>query len=521
MSSDTTKIKTEDNSTNNTNDNASSPSDEDKSFYDSFKKYIMSFYNTNFLIIVLYVIMFLYYIHNNIYFLNTDKYVGKPANYIRVAGGILLVLFYVFFFIVIGKSSKDMFLTYSTPDNSYFSGKNIFQFIISLLVTFVILGFCLFVMPYYLTNAGFAPKGLMRVWNPFKSTAGLSNITSISNEKIKGYDTDGLYWGGDDISSKILFYFLSLPMVVNHFFFGNSIFNFWIIPALSGDSSDTETKWASDQQGPKLSAGMGWFFWILGLSFAIPLKVANFFSSFISKNMVYKYLNPVDWPLLKVISNPAINNLYNTTYFDTNFKWYSTKYYAYWTNAFVAVAILKVIFTSLIFPSSTKDIFHTNIQLLVITSIIGYVVIQFFKRQQNIEENYLDIFNFKSSGIEKQSMKDFQNTINNIANTTKPGILYPQQLTSDVLNIEKSNELQKPLQPQPQPQQQQLPQQKLPQSNIALQPQQKLPQSNIELQPLPQQLQQPPQPLQPLKQSNIELQPLPQQLQQPPQPPQP
>ena len=409
-----------------------------------------------------------------------------------------------------------MFLTYSTPGNSYFSGTNIFQFIISLLVTFVILGFCLFVMPYYLTNAGFAPKGLMRVWNPFKSTAGLSNITSISNEKIKGYDTDGLYWGGDDISSKILFYFLSLPMVVNHFFFGKSIFNFWTIPALSGDSSDTETKWASDQQGPKLSAGMGWFFWILGLSFAIPLKVANFFSSFISKNMVYKYLNPVDWPLLKVISNPAINNLYNATYFDTNFKWYSTKYYAYWTNAFVAVAILKVIFTSLIFPSSTKDIFHTNIQLLVITSIIGYVVIQFFKRQQNIGENYLDIFNFKSSGIEKQSMKDFQNTINNIANTTKPGILYPQPLTSDVLNIEKSNELQKPPQPQPQPQ----PQQKSPKSNIELQ--QPQPQQPQPPQPQPPQPQPQPQPqsnieLQQLQQkspqSNIELQPL-----QPPQP---
>ena len=448
MSSDTktnTTADTQNNSTNNKNDTTSPPAPEDNSFYAILKKYIKSFYDTNFLIIVLFVIMFLYYVHNNIYFLHIDSYVGKPAGYIRYAGGILLALFYGFFITVIVKSSKDMLKTYTynpdNPDNSsYFSSTNIIYFIVSLLVTFVVLGFCLFIVPYYLTNAGFVPKGLMRVWNPFNSTAGVSNIKSIPIETIKGYDTDGLYWGGDSFNSKLLFYFLSLPMVVIHFFFGSSFFNFWIIPALSGDGSNTGTKWSSDNKpGPALPAGVGWFFWIIGLSLALPLKIANFFSSFISENMVYKYLNPVDWPILSVISNPVINSFYNTTYFDTNFKGYSTKYYAFWTNAFVAVAILKVIFTSLMFPSGTTDIFHTNIQLLVITAIIGYVVIQFFKKQQNVTENYLNIFNFKSTGVEQTSLKQFQDTMTNVSNTEIPGILYPRDVTGGISNIELTN----------------------------------------------------------------------------------
>jgi hypothetical protein len=386
-----------------------------KSFFDLYiRPYINIFYNKTFLLVCLYILLFFYYIVNNIYFENG----GDISGFLKNIGIILFILFYICFIGIIVKLSHDMVKSYKNEKNKKANT------ILSSITTFVILIFILFVIPY--TFQSFGGKGMIRAYDPFCSSG-------------KGY-INGFYWGNKgNIFKNIYFYVITLPMTINHFFFGSTFFNWWIIPTFFGDGTNKSENIAELKTEHIIDKVLKSVYFIPFLIIALPIillnKVCNLFSK--NPNIIIKYLNPVDWSLMNM-DIPEINKLLNTPYI-TNIPYFNTSY-LYWLNIFIITVIIKFMFDPIVFQNGNTNIVFNLIRWCFTWGSIIYLLYNNYG-----DEKYKSIFNFLSTGNKITTEEEFKDILVETSNTREPTILFLKKishfLTTEEIILPSSVEL--------------------------------------------------------------------------------
>lgn len=457
---DTTKDTTKD-ATKDATKNTSKPAEES-----GFMKFYHKYFKTDYLVWIFFGILLIYYFLNNYRFVNGKYYNTHGSKLIGTMGAFLLFFFYVFFFLIIISAYRDMMEHYAKDPIDKKSG-GLALTIIGTIVTIAVMYLTLYYLPYSFANAGIIAKGLLRVWNPFSTRASrdFPNATDIrlaqSRENpIEGYDTDGLYWGDKTWWGRFKFYVLSLPLIVSNFFAGSFPLNYYLIPAISGDSSKTGSDWTRpitglNPDGSKKygeaenvfakSGGLGWILWFISFIITLPYRAINTIVFYINKwftggeerNLFYEYFNPIDWEVMGTLLMPEPNNnntirresisrLFNTIHFETKYSF--TRTYAIWFNVYFLIMAYQLVENFLLFPyingSSSKnpmDTIKTTIALVLVVVSAFYILWQVIQQSQK-EIKYLNILNFRSLGPQKISLDALKHSVSATAVRTMPGL---------------------------------------------------------------------------------------------------
>lgn len=173
------------------------------------------------------LVVFCYFMINNNFFLN------KSFSLMGVFQGLLLIIFYIILtYLLINygynfcKESISILNQKKIKNYKDFSDFPLYGFFILVCIFIVTMVFGFYVFPRFLVNSGFYPKGLVRIFNPFRELFGQGN---------GDYDDNNLFWGGVDMSSKLLFILLSLPIIAMNFLIADpviGIFNIYLIPTI-------------------------------------------------------------------------------------------------------------------------------------------------------------------------------------------------------------------------------------------------------------------------------------------------
>lgn len=419
---------------------------EEKGFFQ-----ISDYFTTENITFIFFGITFIYFIINNIYFVNASYFKINPSKIINIFGILFFILFYIFFFLLIFSATRDMIKEYTSGKTNQ---EKRARLLMGIVLTIVILVFILFIMPQYLSISGLFPKGLLRTWNPFKFDLNSNNQEISFAEKMNGYDNQGLFWGGNAGISDLenwKFFMFSLPLIIANFF--TSFFSFinpFIIPAMAGDGSNSGMEWSQNNNNSdniKLDGGLGWVIWILLLPVYIILKPINYILYLITgDNILFKYLNPVDWDLLKKMSvgDNNIKNYYNISYFNTNTGFIKTRYFGVWLNAFFIILLAQLAFNPLLFPTGSQFISMT-IRLVIAIIIIGYFIYQVVNKQSENSgnKNLINVFGYKSLSIfNNNDLSMIRNSLSQSTKITSPGIFFPIEKsfsTNNTNNINNTN----------------------------------------------------------------------------------
>jgi len=449
-----------------------------------FMKFYHKYFKTDYLVWIFFGILFFYYFLNNYRFVNGKYYNTHGSRLIGSLGAFFLFFFYIFFFLIIISAYRDM-MEHDAKDPKDKKSGGLGLTIVGTVITIAVMILTLYYLPYSFANAGIIAKGLLRVWNPFSTRASrdFPNATDIRlpqnrENPIEGYDTDGLYWGDSSYWGKFKFYVLSLPLIVSNFFAGSFPFNYYLIPAISGDGSQTGTDWTrpitgSNPDGSKKygqaenvfvqkGGGLGWILWFISFMITLPYRALNAISYYINKwitgeerNLIYEYFNPVDWEAMGTLLMPdpnynnttkreSISRLFNTVHFETKYSF--TRTYAVWFNVYFLVMAYQLVSNQFLFPysgngssKSPMNNIKNTIALILIVVTAFYIVWQVIQQSQK-EVKYLNLLNFRSLGPQKISLDALKDSVTRTAIKTMPGLFSLVENSDNVNSNEPSGE---------------------------------------------------------------------------------
>ena len=282
----------------------------------SFSEKIYDFFtiDTTYIYFIFTIIIFLYFLINNHKFISKD--ISKVFRFFQ---GFLLIIFYIIFpyllisyginfckesISIIKQKESNGLGSVELKTFKDFSDFPTWGLLILILTYIVIISFGFYVIPIFLTNAGFFPKGLVRIFNPFNSSG--------------DYDSDGLFWGGEGFSG-IIFTLLSLPIIAANFLVSNPIAT--ILTSLSTKNI--------------LFSPLGLF------AFFNPYFIPALFKDELSG--IFKYLNPVDWDVVNKMKNKGVVKYNND----------------FWIYTYLTVLFLHFFMNWALSPNSINDLFKT------------------------------------------------------------------------------------------------------------------------------------------------------------------
>lgn len=403
--------------------------DDDNKF--SFKTWLKDLSKPANLLLFLTILCVLYFILNNI------RFRGVTSGYLKFFGSVFLILSWLVFIglmVTFGISfSKE-----ESKDEKVDRSQRLATFVINLVIGLTVLGFVLFFIPQYLANAGVVWKGSKRVWIPWsdpgKNDSGyeLKNILNDSwnKEGGTGYDQSGLYWGKKDggFIQKLKKFFYTLPLVLVNFITGLPPFSFlnpFFISSFFGDGSKSGDEWTGDQKaGANTSQGgvMKLLYYII-IFFKAILSLINQFGGIIGK-----YLNPIDWDLLKTLNenskgtdlaymmNACANRPENEGKVDVS-GLFKGGLFTFWFYIAMMISIGQIFFKPLIFPINISGV-SFKAYLAFAGVLISLVLLSFFniiKSKNSCQKGALQFMNLPCSNVFDDGLSKLSTNLNEYA----------------------------------------------------------------------------------------------------------